>query len=355
MTVRVDDRNRLEGSRAAAEPRALVARLQRARARARRRRLGARARAREVLLDLLLESGRVLHGARRRPHGAGRRRHRGPLGRRPAAVRDADRDPRARPRADVSPVSDLDPRPRSSPGRERDRRSSGRGLHAEGARRAGASLQPGDLPRADSPRRRPRATLPVHLRPLEQPGRSGSRSRQRRGALRAREDSRGPAAVPRGRKARRLRRARERHRPLPPVALPADGGRRARRLPRHAGCRLRGVRRGGRPSGGSRARASAPSLRRRRAAGGVQLRLEPVARTPDPRPGRCRGPGLPDPRPARPGGPLPARRARPARSCATSPGCRARPRGLPRSRAGATSSPRSGAETCSSITRTTRS
>ena len=51
------------------------------------------------------------------------------------------------------------------------------------------------------------------------------RPRDGRGALRAREGARGPAALPRGRQAERVRPARERDRALPRLALPADGDR----------------------------------------------------------------------------------------------------------------------------------
>ena len=63
---------------------------------------------RAVLLHLLGQPGRVLHGARRRPHGsvaAGIASAR----RRPNADGELSRDPRARARADGPPVAPLEP------------------------------------------------------------------------------------------------------------------------------------------------------------------------------------------------------------------------------------------------------
>ena len=81
------------------QPRAVVARFQRARARARRGRGAAAARAREVPRDLQLQPRRVLPGARVRAPGAARggRAQRRPRRARPG--RAAPRDPRARRRA----------------------------------------------------------------------------------------------------------------------------------------------------------------------------------------------------------------------------------------------------------------
>ena len=104
--------DRAKGRGAAAEPRALVARLQRACARARGRRRPAAARARQVLLDLRVEPRRVLHGARRRPHGPGGAglAVRSADGRTPQGAR---RDPRAGPRAQRRAVAALEPRARA--------------------------------------------------------------------------------------------------------------------------------------------------------------------------------------------------------------------------------------------------
>ena len=60
--------------------------------------------------------------------------------------------------------------------------------------------------------------------------------------------------------------------------VPADGDRRARGLPRHARRRLRGLGRGRRPARGRRARAAAAPLRRRRTARGVVADVERDAR-----------------------------------------------------------------------------
>ena len=75
----------------------------------------------------------------------------------------------------------------------------GRGVPGEGARRAREALRSRDLPGAHAARRRAGAALPVHLGPLEQPRRARARPGDRGGALRAREDPGGPAALPRGR------------------------------------------------------------------------------------------------------------------------------------------------------------
>ena len=75
------------------QPRALVARFQRTRSGPGRRSGSAAARARPLLLDLLVEPGRVLHGPGGRPAAAGGGRHRRPLGRRPHAAGGAVRHP----------------------------------------------------------------------------------------------------------------------------------------------------------------------------------------------------------------------------------------------------------------------
>ena len=89
--------------------------------------------------------------------------------------------------------------------------------------------------------------------------------RDRRGALRAREDPGGPPALPRDRRSRPLRPARAGHRALPAVALPGRHDPRARRVPRHARRRLRGLGRRRRPARGGRDAAPQAPLRRRRA------------------------------------------------------------------------------------------
>ena len=64
-----------------------------------------------------------------------------------------------------------------------------------------------------------------------------------------------------------------RDRPLPAHAVPGDGDRRARRVPRHAGRRLRGLGRRRRPARGGGVRAAPAPLRRRRPARAVELRV----------------------------------------------------------------------------------
>ena len=129
---------------------------------------------------------------------------------------------------------------------------------ADGARRARerASSTP-DLPRADTARRRAGPAVPLHLRPLAQPRRHRARPGVRRGALRPREGARGlPRFVAVG-DARPARPARERaHRTSCRLALPRDGDRRARRVPRHARRRHRDLRRRRRPARGGRERAA---------------------------------------------------------------------------------------------------
>ena len=77
-----------------------------------------------------------------------------------------------------------------------------------------------DLPRADAARGRPGPAVPVHLGPLALARGLRRRPRDGRGALRARQDPRRPAALPRDRRPRPLRPARAGHRALPPDALP---------------------------------------------------------------------------------------------------------------------------------------
>ena len=89
------------------QPRALVARLQRSRPRSRIGRDGAIARADQVLLVLLVEPRRVLHGPRRRPRRPRVLRHSGALARRALGATGADRDPGPRRRARCAAGSPL--------------------------------------------------------------------------------------------------------------------------------------------------------------------------------------------------------------------------------------------------------
>ena len=223
-------RPRRERADAAPQPRALVARLQRPRARARRGPDGAAARAGQVLLDLLVEPRRVLHGARRRPAGPGA------LGRRASARPTAGR--RSEALAEIRErVIELtarqarlwrrELRPALAERGHRGRRR--RRLHRQGARRARRALRARDLPGADAARRRARASR----------SRTSRRSRSslgvfvrdpetRRGAVRPRQGARAAAALPAGRRRGVCPPARARDRALPPLALPADGDRRVR-------------------------------------------------------------------------------------------------------------------------------
>ena len=170
--------------------------------------------------NLLVEPRRVLPGPRRRPARTGRSGHHRPLGRRPDAAAGARSHPRARARAVGTPVTALEAR--ASPGarRRRDHGRRYRGSRAEGAREARTALPSGDLPGADTARGRPRPAVPVHLRALALARDLRRGPGDGRGALRAREDSRGTPALLRSRRPRPLRPARADHRPLPAGALP---------------------------------------------------------------------------------------------------------------------------------------
>ena len=76
-----------------------------------------------------------------------------------------------------------------------DRRLARRGPRARGARRARQPLRARDLPGAHAARGRPRPALPLHLGALDQPRALRARSGDGRGAVRAREGARGPAAA----------------------------------------------------------------------------------------------------------------------------------------------------------------
>ena len=294
-----------------AEPRALDARVQRAAARPGRRRHPAAARARQDVPVLLVEHGRVLHGARGRADRAGSRRRRRPLERRADTAGGARSDPRARARADRASGEALEegalPRSRRRGDPDRHGRRAGRGRAARTRR----PLPARDLPRADAARRQPRTAVSVHLRAHAQPGCARARSGDRRGAVRPRQGAGGPPALLLGRR-RQAADARERDRALPRPPLPRDGDRRALGLPRHARRRLRGLRRRRRPARGRRAGAAAPPLRRRGSAGDLELDVTRDAGAPAAGARRRGRPGLRDPRAARPGRSRPAARPRPA-------------------------------------------
>ena len=102
-------------------------------------------------------------------------------------------------------------------------------------------------------------SVPLHLRAVPLPRCARGRPRHGRGAVRARQGA--GRARPVRRFGQAARTARVGDRPLPAVALPRDGDRRARVVPGHARRRLRGVRRRRRPPRGGRVRAPTPSLR----------------------------------------------------------------------------------------------
>ena len=203
-----------------------MARLQRARARARFRPGRAAARARPDVQVLLVQSGRVLHGAGGRAARAGGRRDPRPLSGRTHPARGARRDPPACPRADRaarrgSGSASSGPAlaehgivsARSRTARTRSWRSSQSLFERQ--------IYPVLTPLAVGPG----AAVPVHLRPVAQPRRLRPRPEERRGALRTREGARGPAALPPDRQARSLPAARTRAPPLPAGALSEDGDR----------------------------------------------------------------------------------------------------------------------------------
>ena len=164
-------------------------------------------------------------------------------------------------------------------GRRRPRR-------ARGAQRA---LPAPDLPRPHAAGGRSRAPVPLHLQPLAVARRPRARPADAGDDLRARQGAQGDAAAlrPRGR-GHHLRRARAAHRGQPRHALPRDGDRRPRLLPRHARRRLRHLRRGRRPAARGRGRAAPAPLRRGRAPRGRQRDEPAAARRAHPRRSRSR-------------------------------------------------------------------
>ena len=119
----------------------------------------------------------------------------------------------------------------------------------------------------------PGQPFPYISGPLAEPRRHGSRRHVGRGAVRARQGARGPAALRRRRLRRASAPARGGDRALPARALPRDGGHRARRLPRHPRRRHRDLGRCRRPARGGRERAAQAPVRRGRAARGLELDL----------------------------------------------------------------------------------
>ncbi len=161
----------IDAGNAVHQPRALLARLQRARARARGRSGGAAARAGQVLRDLLVEPRRVLHGPRRRPRWARQSSgHSRALARRADAAAGARRDPRARRRARRAPGAALGAR--APAGARRARASSSAASRTaptkelDGARPRGSSGR--SIPILTPLARRPGPAVPVHLGALAQ-------------------------------------------------------------------------------------------------------------------------------------------------------------------------------------------
>ena len=135
----------------------------------------------------------------------------------------------------------------------------------------------------------------------------------------------------------------ERDRPLPRLALPGDGDRRARRLPRHARRRLRGLRRGRRPARGRASSRSAGAA----SATSCALEVSSSMSRRDARPARRRASArstsqvYPIDGHARPRGPDGDRDARPARAEGRALAADHAGAARPRRAAAASSSPRS--------------
>ena len=194
------------------------------------------------------------------------------------------------------------------PGRQHRR------LHRGRADRADQPLRPGGVPGADAAGGRPGPAVPLHLGPVDEPGRVRPRAGERRGPVRPGEGAGGAAAVPAGRLARAAAAARGDDRALPVVAVPGHGGGRARGVPRHPRCRLRGLGRGRRPAGGGGAGAAPAPVWRCRPARGGQHRQPRHGAAAARRHGRVGGPGVRHRRHARSGRRRPDRRPRPARA-----------------------------------------
>ena len=223
---------------------------------------------------------------------------RSPDGRTPQQA--LDRRAEARDRAVRGAGARLVARARAGARRGGDRRLARRRAVRRGAPRARGDLRAGHLPGADAARGRARPAVPVHLRALDQPRRVRARPGDERGAVRAREGARGPAALPAGRPRGTARAARAGAHGFPAEPLPGDGGARALALPRHARRRLRGLRRGRRPARGGRGRAAPRPLRRGDAARGLRLDVAVAARAPAAGPRRRGRSRLPDRRHVRP-------------------------------------------------------
>ena len=242
-----------------------MAGVQRARARARGGPGRPAARAREVLLHLLQQPRRVLHGPGRRPARPDRRRHRDPAAGRPHAVGDDRRDPPHRRRARAAPEPARGARAAAGARQARDPHHRPRRCRPVRARRARRALPAPDLPRPHAAGGRARAAVPLHLEPVAVARRDRPRPCDPPGRLRAREGAQGdPPALRPGRRRPLVRAARGPHLQEPEHALPGHGDRRRRRLPGHPRRGLHGLRRGRRPAPGRRGRAATAALRRGR-------------------------------------------------------------------------------------------
>ncbi len=111
------------------------------------------------------------------------------------------------------------------------------------------------LPGAHAARGRPRPSVPVHLESLAQPRGGRTRREHGRATVRPREGAAAPPAVRRGAEQLTLRRPRTGDRGPPRRAVPRNGGAGALRVPRHARCRLRALRRCRGPARGHGIRA----------------------------------------------------------------------------------------------------
>ena len=196
-------------SRALPQPRAVVARLQRARARPRRGPGAAAARAGEVPRDLQLEPRRVLPGARVGPAGAARRRH--PHARRPtgstrpsSSARSGSGSTSSSSRQAAVFTKDVAPALEEA---GVALRRLGRPRRPTTAPQLARGVRGARLPGAHAARRRPRAPVPVHLEPVAEPRGRRARPDHRRGALRP---GQGAAAAPPLRRAARRRAVRRR-------------------------------------------------------------------------------------------------------------------------------------------------
>ena len=197
------------------QPRAVVARLQRPRARAGRGPQPAAAGARQVPGDLREQPRRVLHGPRRRAEAPRRGRPAGAQRGRPHPARAAG----AHLRADAGPgrrAREGVPR-RGVPGARQGGHPDQPVVVADrrAARDALDLLHRDRLPGADPAGGRPGAPVPLHLRPLAQPGRDRPRPRGPHRAVRAGEGAQ--------------------QRPAPGPGRPRGPGRRVDHLPADRG------------------------------------------------------------------------------------------------------------------------